>query len=90
MTPEMLSFDLCICTMPYRHTQRHRPEPVAKLEFTVVYTSSGQVLSTILEKSTKTDRFIVESRKGRFIQCGNLGKRDKETQKSLLNPFWGS
>lgn len=85
----MLYFDLCIHTMAYRHTHRHRPDPVAKLEFAVVYTPRNQVLSTILEKLIKTDRFIVESSKGRFIQCSNFGKRDKETHKALLNPCGG-
>lgn len=64
----------------HRETQ---PEPVAKLKFAIVYTPRGQVLSTILEKPIKIEKFIAESRKGRFIECGHFGKMDKETQKAL-------
>lgn len=75
----MLSFDLCIRTMAYRHTQRHRPEPVAKLEFAVVHTPRNQVLSTILEKLIKTDRFIVE--KGDLFSAAILGRGIKRPTK---------
>lgn len=62
------------------HTDTHTDTDLnLKLELAVVHTPRNQVLSTILEKLIKTDKFIVE--KGDLFSAAILGRGIKRPTK---------